>query len=174
MPYCAWPSLSQIHIPYLLPLLSWTSDMACDDTAKAPAIAFNFTASLYDILWPCPFWWGKLNLQQLHSYNQMKFVAGILCSVTVKWPGIVKLFYPVSLPQGTRLTTDLNCFTVLLPREYSGVKGRCLAPFLFLTLCEDSSHGKQLWGTKAHSFLKLGKSLDQNWLLKLGNCFTSF
>lgn len=58
--------------------------------------------------------------------------------------------YPVSLPQRATATTDLNCLTVPLPCEFSGVKGRCLAPFLFLTLCQDSSHGEELRETEAH------------------------
>lgn len=77
--------------------------------------------------------------------------------------------YPVSLPQGTSVTTDLNCSTVLLTCELSGVKGRCLVPFLFLTLCQDSSHEKKALRDRATFIFQLRKSLDLNRLLQRGD-----
>lgn len=89
-----------------------------------------------------------------------------------EWHSIVK--FGLSFKEVDTVTTDLNCFTVPLPCEFSGVKGRCLAPFLLLMLCQERSHGKELWETEAHLLFKRGKSLDLNLLLQLGDCFVCF
>lgn len=132
--------------------------------ARAPATPLNFSIFLYEIPRPWASLWGELNFTTLlfkESHAMQSRPAAFVLWRDLNW--MTKHCGGVFIIQGSGHTIlspyirgqkrqHLNGLPAPLPCEFSGVKGRCLAPFLLLKLCQDISHGKAPWETEAHLF----------------------